>query len=628
MSDSPGPDHIDLVLIIPEKNWDQERLGDSNALFYQHLTDHPPQPVDVSICDKGTVQKFVLKHTNLVTIAARTPIGLVDTAMLTRFMLERFQPSIAAQIGFGGILSNDLRLGDVAIATQVDCYLTKDKAERIEKNEGQYQTNIVFAGEVFRPSHSFAQLAVNLQYAYPEIYLAFQDEAGQSPSRHELLNSPAIKEHLRSTEIVTRDASRVHAVHFACAEVVSTTKQAVRWLRARDRKLAIIDMESGGLLAAAWEYSHRHDRWLRTIVLRGAGGYGDERHDKVIKDNAEAIHRYAFETACHFLCRMLSAPHQANAVAQTLSIDVGILVPLEEEFSYFTELLLALDADITMRYLQGRFYYLFKCNGQNCAATFVADMGLVKMGLATEDLFRALSPKLVAVLGIAAGFTGPDGDVRICDVVVAREIDLYFHRSRIQLEQKASGETKLSDIVSLRTDPAIAESSDLVEFATKNRRLSAAKEIWRDDCEAELKATLEKPPFGDTLDPNKFKIALRPTAHSVRLATGEFLAASREFGDALVDRGCSAADMEAGGAAIAYRQICADRAIRPSPKLLVLRGISDRGDEQKEGLEHSLGTTLRRACMRNAGRFLMLLLEDDNFIQLLDQKGPDGSPHD
>jgi nucleoside phosphorylase len=115
---------------------------------------------------------------------------------------------------------------------------------------------------------------------------------------------------------------------------------------------------------------------------------------------------------------------------------------------------------------------------------------------------------------------------------------------------------------------------------------------------------------------------LRPKVHSVRLATGEFLAASREFGDALIGRNYSAADMEAGGAAIAYQQICADKAVTPHPKLLVLRGISDRGDEDKEQIEAELGTALRRACMRNASRLIVLLLDDEHFVELINQAAP------
>src|SRR5262249_32470684 len=156
----------------------------------------------------------------------------------------------------------------------------------------------------------------------------------------------------RSANVETNggDVSFVHVVHFACAEVVSTTTEAVRWLRSRDRKLAIVDMESGGFLAAAWEYHFRHGRPLETLVIRGGGGYGDERHERVIKRLSREIHRLAFENACRFLCRLLSVrPGPARPANGPPSVDVGILIPLEEEFSYFMDFLQFPPVDVSVR---------------------------------------------------------------------------------------------------------------------------------------------------------------------------------------------------------------------------------------------------------------------------------------
>jgi hypothetical protein len=76
--------------------------------------------------------------------------------------------------------------------------------------------------------------------------------------------------------------------------------------------------------------------------------------------------------------------------------------------------------------------------------------------------------------------------------------------------------------------------------------------------------------------------------------------------------------MEAGGAAIAYRRLSEDKANGVPPKLLVIRGISDRGDENK-GAAEKVGeqNLFRRLCMRNATRLLLMLLEDTNFNTIL-----------
>jgi nucleoside phosphorylase len=55
-------------------------------------------------------------------------------------------------------------------------------------------------------------------------------------------------------------------------------------------------------------------------------------------------------------------------------------------------------------YCDGRYYYRFAAGSLRCTATFVGDMGLVKMALAAEDICRLFQPTTLVVLGLAAGF--------------------------------------------------------------------------------------------------------------------------------------------------------------------------------------------------------------------------------
>ena len=182
MSQSLEPDVVDLLLLISQHEWNDEELGSPTSVIYQILADDIPVPFSLNESGEAVALRFTLKNTNLLTVAARVPVGLVGTALITRGLLEALHPAIAAQVGFGGILSDDLRLGDVAVASQVDCYLTKNKAVTSRGNVDDYAagTEITFAGEVFRPSHSLAQLAANLKHAYYSTYLEFQADARAS----------------------------------------------------------------------------------------------------------------------------------------------------------------------------------------------------------------------------------------------------------------------------------------------------------------------------------------------------------------------------------------------------------------------------------------------------------------
>src|SRR5690348_2942273 len=196
-----------LLLLVPEYAWDDADLGNPAADIYHLLAQDTPQPVHAEGIEPGYAVRFALKHAGIETFIARVTIGLVETALITRALLEAFQPSVAALIGFGGIISDDLKLGDVAIASQVDCYLTKNA--RMSAND-----EIIFAGDVFRPSHAYVQAALNLKYANPGSYQAFQADLKASRARAEILNDPEswLRYHLRFAN-ETDEGSEISHVH-------------------------------------------------------------------------------------------------------------------------------------------------------------------------------------------------------------------------------------------------------------------------------------------------------------------------------------------------------------------------------------------------------------------------------
>lgn len=313
-------------------------------------------------------------------------------------------------------------------------------------------------------------------------------------------------------------------------------------------------------------------------------------------------------------------PAVPREVTDTAPIDVGILIPLEEEFSYFLELLTSSRFGVVVRaeHRWGRYYYLFDIGGVRCAATIVGEMGLVRMTLATEDIRRAFRPSAIVLLGIAAGFSGRDGDVKICDVVVARSVDLYLHRGRNQMGTSvpdASGEVNSQQrLLKMAYDQPIETSPALVDFITADARFAKEREQWRHECSVEMEGLLEPHLRDANFQSATLDVSRQPDLFGVCLASGELLAAAGEFVAELKDRGCSAADMEAGGAAVAHKWTSG----MSGSQLLILRGISDRGDENKVKVQNALEPGIfRKACLRNASRLLFILLANRAFIHIL-----------
>jgi hypothetical protein len=204
--------------------------------------------------------------------------------------------------------------------------------------------------------------------------------------------------------------------------------------------------------------------------------------------------------------------------------------------------------------------------------------------------------------------------MKICDVALARRVYLYMHRARNRMDADRRG----GDGTDFSTEPPIAASRELVRFITADARFAATLDDWREACAQELEDRLGMQVRSGTFDPVEYSVTMRPDVRRIDLASGDLLSAGQGFTRALARRGCSAADMEAGGAAIAYRRLSEDKAIGRPPKLLVIRGISDRGDENKHAAEKAGEQNLfRRICMRNATRLLLMALEDANFRAIL-----------
>jgi nucleoside phosphorylase len=622
VADAPSRDTIDLLLLVATTEWNRAEMSRPSSDVYKILAD---DGVVLATGQGLEDMRFHLAGSTLTTIAAQIPIGLVGAALRTHSLLSSYQPRIVVQIGFGGILSKDLRIediaiGDIAVASQVDCYLTKGRAEAGQAGQSDaLPTEVTFAGECFRTTFGLVQSAINLKHAFPQIYAKYQSDVRGSQHLRRILDQPnhPVREYLRIDGSATGpEISLVHAVHFASAELVSTSKKAVKWLLARDRKLGMVDMESGGVMQAVAEHQHRSGRPIDVLILRGAGGFGDERH-AIIRASPDETQSLAFENAARFVAALFQGHGvQQTVLREAVAIDVGIIIPMEEEFGYFSELMKSeqIDLSASAKTYQGRIYYFFERAGTRCAATFVGDMGLVRMALATEDLRRAFTPSVIVVIGIAAGFEGPSGNARVCDVVVASSVDLYLHRARLHYGGKThEGSQPSFGFAELKDQFVLPTTAALAAFAVTDVRFAERRSDWAAACERELSA-LPSRAREASVNIEGLRIAVRPSIREVRLASGELLSGATELVKKLKERGCGATDMEAGGAVIA----CNQSAGGPVPHLMILRGISDSGNEQKPILEKLGGRNFfRRACMRNASRLLLSMIDHPEFIAMI-----------
>jgi nucleoside phosphorylase len=277
------------------------------------------------------------------------------------------------------------------------------------------------------------------------------------------------------------------------------------------------------------------------------------------------------------------------------SIDVGIVIALKEEFAEFyneikTQCKPLRDEE------SGRYYYQFEYTNVDlnqhyqCLATFVGEMGAVKAGLLTQRLISQWRPRTLVMLGIAAALSK---DVHIGDVVIASQVDAYMENS------KAIPATGRNRYVFAFSGEVYRSSSDLLH-AVRNFEFVHGNlfQDWRVHCGRELQQLVPK----ESLEQLIASKRLRDQVQMVdgHLASGPTVGAAPAFKDWLKtrDRKYLALEMEAAGLmAAVYEQADPKRT-------LVLRAISDDGDERKEDLDKMGEGAFRRYAMHNAIRLL------------------------
>jgi nucleoside phosphorylase len=272
-------------------------------------------------------------------------------------------------------------------------------------------------------------------------------------------------------------------------------------------------------------------------------------------------------------------------------VDVGIVIALREEFTEFYK-----EIKDQCQPLQdaetGRYYYHFEHASANanykyqCVATFAGDMGSVKAGLLTQRLISQWKPRTLVMLGIAAALSK---DVQLGDVIVASQVDAYLENS------KAVPASDRNGYVFTFGGEVYRSSSDLLNAARNFEFVYGdSYQDWQAYCASELQQLVPTEDLENL-------ITRRLVSDQVRmvdghLASGPTVGASQAFTDWLKtrDRKYLALEMEAAGLMAAVYE-------EADPKrTLVLRAISDFGDERKGELDEIEEGAFRRYAMRNA----------------------------
>jgi nucleoside phosphorylase len=276
--------------------------------------------------------------------------------------------------------------------------------------------------------------------------------------------------------------------------------------------------------------------------------------------------------------------------AASAEFDVGLIVPLSEEFGYVCELL---PPERTIQ-RGDSFYFPLKTSSDapRMVAVVLDEMGPVSAALATERLLAEFAVREVAMVGIAGALSD---DLALGDVVIASKVDYYQQGAKAVAGEAGGIEFLLAGNVfqgprfllqvarNLRWMPENAKTIDAWKSSAAGRREHLGL------------------PSGLARDPADYVVA--------PIASGDIVGAASEFARwlrAKRDRSLAAIEMEAAGAAYAaYSRI-------EGVPVFVVRGISDFADERKAELDKAVSSygkgNWRRYATMNAVDLLVRIL--------------------
>jgi nucleoside phosphorylase len=239
--------------------------------------------------------------------------------------------------------------------------------------------------------------------------------------------------------------------------------------------------------------------------------------------------------------------------------DLGLIVPLDEEFEY---VLPELELTGEVR-LGGTLYHRFRFSdsGVSGVVSVMYEMGLPDAALAAHDLLNHFDVPLVAVVGTAAAL---NDEVELGDVVLAKEIENYLHVGKIVDTEDGWG---------LRmAGTSWKPSHRLKSYLQSYKHSSSGRKQVKEWAERSL---------GECRISGGARPTFPPQYHVAQIASGDVVGASAAFREELLNhnRKLAALEMEAGGAALSgYHRVNAI-------DVLVARGISDRAGADKSATD-------------------------------------------
>lgn len=219
-------------------------------------------------------------------------MGPTRAGIVAEKTLERWKPATAVMMGIAAGIHDDMRVGDVVVASQIDNYLEKAKA--VDLGE---EFRFEHAGDAFQVDHVLLDRVRNFEFRFDGDYQRWRTEG-----RKDLDDSGVDLPQLLQRNLVRREPE-LHDAHLASGPILAASAHFISWVRTRDRGYKVLEMESGGFALSA----HMNVHGAKALVVRGISDYGDTRKKELDAVGGGRLRAYAMANATRLLFALIRA---------------------------------------------------------------------------------------------------------------------------------------------------------------------------------------------------------------------------------------------------------------------------------------------------------------------------------
>ena len=150
-------------------------------------------------------------------------MGTTKAGIVCERLVAEYNPNLIINIGIAGGMNNEVRLGDIVIADQIDEYLTEAKATNSDNKDA---FDLKLSGDVYKTSRTCTVHSNHFQLAYASEYDAWKKSCMEDHAK--VIDNETYRKLIKDN--LLREHPNLYVGHIASGPIVAGTECFTSWL--------------------------------------------------------------------------------------------------------------------------------------------------------------------------------------------------------------------------------------------------------------------------------------------------------------------------------------------------------------------------------------------------------------